>query len=28
VKLRLGDASELDELMDDAAYKTYVEGLD
>jgi glycine cleavage system H protein len=28
LKLRLGDASELDELMDDAAYKTYVEGLD
>jgi len=27
-KLKLADRSELDELMDEAAYKTYVEGLD
>ncbi len=27
VKIRASDASELDELMDEAAYKTYVEGL-
>ncbi|MEE8122492.1 MAG: glycine cleavage system protein GcvH [Alphaproteobacteria bacterium] len=27
VKIRASDASELDELMDEAAYKTYAEGL-
>ncbi|TNE38511.1 MAG: glycine cleavage system protein GcvH [Alphaproteobacteria bacterium] len=27
VKIRIADASELDELMDEAAYKDYVEGL-
>ncbi len=27
-KLRISDLSELDDLMDEAAYKTYVEGLE
>ena len=27
-KMTVADASELDSLMDEAAYKTYVEGLD
>ncbi|PCJ69409.1 MAG: glycine cleavage system protein H [Rhodobiaceae bacterium] len=28
VKMKLTDASELDELMDEAAYKTFIDGLD
>ena len=28
VKMKLSDASELDELMDEAAYKTFIDGLD
>lgn len=28
LKLRVGDAAELDDLMDESAYKTFVEGLE
>jgi glycine cleavage system H protein len=28
IKLKLSDAGELDELMDEAAYKTFIDGLD